>query len=183
MRLRPSVIDRDALREWFGGQTVGTYAALGREFGVEDATIRQSWVPAGMPGAGSREYDLAEVGAWRLEHLDRIESKQRTVQELNERELKRRTDEAEARKLEAQAHRLEFDNERERGDWMRISDVQAAISSILAVLNQRLMDFPHKLAPSLPEEQAKTVVPFMIREIGKQLTWCAEELRRKVVGD
>lgn len=186
LRLRPSNIDREALDEWFGGEWVETQNEVAREFGLSPNTIKQSWASEGMPGAGngrSSRYELAAVAEWRLRHLEKVESRQRSVQELNERELKRRTDEAEARKLEAQAQRLEFDNQVAQGDWVRVSDVTTATNTILAVLAQRMMDFPHKLAPSLSEPVAKQVVPFVQGEIEKLLKWCSEELRRKVSGD
>lgn len=182
LSLEPRLVDRAAVKAIVGDGVASNYSELAAAFGVQESTIRQGWALQGMPGRGDRRYPIAEIAAWRLEHLLAIEAKQRGVQELTDVELKRRTDEAEARKLEAQAHRLEFENERERGDWVRQSDVVTMVNTILAVLAQRMNDFPHKIAPSLPEGTAKQVVPFVQGEIVKLLKWVSEELRRKVTG-
>lgn len=171
---------KDLVKAVLGPGVATNYGELAEALGVKESTIRSRWATAGMPHKGKGRYPIAEIAFWRLKEDEANEERRDTKTEAA-REHARRREEAEARKAEIQADRLEFEHERALGRWIRLADVQRAIATILAVLSQRLSDMPHKLAPHLPEETAKTVVPFLQREVGRNLTWCDEELRRKVV--
>src|SRR5690606_1550714 len=103
-----------------GDRIVATQNEVAYEFGISPNTVKQSWRSAGMPGENGR-YRLAEIVKWRLEHEAKAGSVNRFA-DLADKELARKEKEAEVRKLELQAERLEREEEVAKGNLLPRAD-------------------------------------------------------------
>jgi hypothetical protein len=157
LRLKPCRLDAVAIRALVGDLVARTHAEVGREFGLAANTIKQSWAPQGMPGEQGA-YPIAEILLWRLEYEAKIDRGRSQFADLEDRELDRKQKEAEARKLELQADRLEREEAQAMGNLWSRQDVVTAWSAIFAVTAERLMVIPDDFAPELPTEMVSQIV-------------------------
>src|SRR5690606_32425576 len=122
MALNPSRIALEPLLALLGDRTVGTMNEVAAEFGMSPNTVKQSWRSAGMPGEQGC-YRLAEIVKWRLEHEAKLSGISNRFADLADKELARKEKEAEVRKLELQAERLERKEAMAKGELVAIADV------------------------------------------------------------
>lgn len=179
LRLREQPFDLESVAALVPGK-VATQNEVARAFGMSPSTIKGSWQSAGMPGTHGN-YNLAEIALWRLRHLEELDRKRRSVEDLDDAELKRRHAEAEARKLELQADRLEREEEQAMGNLVRRDSVTAAQKALIATFAERLVGIPDKLAPMLPTETSAELTEDIRGEISRALKALAESSSRDVL--
>lgn len=146
LRLRDNPFDESAILGLVGDRNAATHAEVAAEFGVQPNTVRQSWAPSGMPGSQGA-YPLAEIARWRLQHLAEADRRRRSVEDLTAEELKRRHSEAEARKLEAQADRLEREEQVALGNLIDRESAGAAVKAAAAFFAEQLDGIADQFAP------------------------------------
>lgn len=146
LRLRENPFNREAIESLTGGQKGRTLDDVARFFGLSPNTIKQSWASAGMP-AERGNYDFAAIAEWRLRHLAEADRKKRSVEDLNDAELKRRTSEAEARKLELQADRLEREEQTAMGNLIDRTAAAASVKAAAAFFAEQLDGIADQFAP------------------------------------
>lgn len=88
--------------------------------------------------------------------------------------------EAELRKLQLEADRLQLRLERERGDLISRTAVVREVSCILAFMSERLMQLPDKLAPRFPPHLAVQCTDTIRGDIERYLVWMSEQMEAAV---
>lgn len=179
LRLKPSRVDEDAIRSIVGLRVVDTLDAVAADFELSPNTIKQSWRSAGMPGE-SRRYDIAEILLWRLKYEASVDRGRSQYADLADRELDRKQKEAEARKIELQADRLEREEQTAMGNLVNRHDVVQAWSAMFAETSERLMAIPDDFAPELPVEQVTQVTERCRSKVSQILVRLSESGERAI---
>jgi hypothetical protein len=97
-RLAPRHVDRNVLGELIGEVVVENARELGVVFGLSHNTIRQSWRPAGLPGAVG-EFNVVDVLCWRLEYEEKLRKGSDADEPLDVTTVEQRLDAAIERRL------------------------------------------------------------------------------------
>lgn len=181
LRLKPGRLDEPTIRSIVGDGVAATHAELGREFGLATNTIKQSWAPAGMPGEQG-SYPLVEILLWRLEYESSLERGRSQYAELADRELERKHKEAEARKVELQADRLDREEQVAMGNLVPREDVVRALRALASTFAERMVMIPDQVAPTLPTEVVTEVTEQMRSQIARQLKAFSELSARDILG-
>ena len=179
LRLRDQPFDAEAIASLVPG-TAATQKGVAAAFGMSPNTVSGSWANAGMPGTKG-SYSLAEIARWRLQHLAEVERSRRSVEDLDDAELKRRHAEAEARKMELQADRLEREEQQAVGNLVRRDDVTAAMHAIINAFSEHLDGLPDQIAPMLPVANAAEITEDVRGLIKRMLKGFSEQSARDVV--
>lgn len=181
LRLKPGRLDERAIRSLVGDVIAKTHAAVGREFGLSANTIKQSWAPQGMPGEQGN-YPIAEILIWRLDYEAKVDRGRSQYADLADQQLDRKQREAEARKLELQADRLEREEQEAMGNLIPRGDVVRTLRALASTFAERMNMIPDKIAPTLPTELVTEVTEQIRTEIQRHLKAFSELSSRDVLG-
>jgi hypothetical protein len=170
IKLRPKSIDLPAIRKVVGTGKVKTLNDVAHEFGQSPNTIKQSWRGDGMPG-GPGGYPLAEIVAWRLQHLDDLDErtsgptpKSQSI-EIKDLEIRERLLDVKAKeRRDALAD----------GNMVDAHRCRSELSALIVVLRQRLGRVGANVEPMLPAEIAVDTRVEIDREVSRQMKWFAE---------
>lgn len=124
---------------------------LARLFGVTMETLRQ-WRIDGLPDEGktgkSVRFDVRKAIAWRVQRAANAET----------------PDDSKARKLKAEAERLEMQNAETRGELVRRDTVEREAREEAETLKQAMMNIPPRLAQILANESNAALVEAALAE-------------------
>lgn len=145
-------IREERIRSLLGEWKVATHADLARIFGVQASTIRQSWVPAGMPNDqdGEGRYSVADVFIWRVAHENQIRSKRTPAKDDTSANLERRMQQAEVEKAEADAEKARLTVDEMEKRLIDPTLVVSAFTSLLSELREELATVGDEMQPTFP---------------------------------
>lgn len=170
----------DAAEAVYGRRCVATLDDVAREFGVSPNTVKQSWRSNGMPGEGGK-WPLADILLWRLEYEAGLAAKRGNLSSASEREIERRQLEAETRKLELQADRLEREEQTAMGNLVPADSVVQMVSGLVAAHVKQLQQIADDLAPMFPQDKAAEYVRSIRLQVERRCTAFAESMARDVL--
>lgn len=186
LRLRPANLDESLIRRLAGNRVVKNLSEVAAEFGIEATTLRSGWRVQGMPGKAGA-WPLADILLWRLRHEAEVAARTRRDHAArgssgdSDRELERRQLEAETRKVELQAERLEREAQQAIGNLIDRQSAATSLRSMLAVTSNNLLTIPRAIAPSIPLEHAERITAEIERQIRRTLTNLSEKSGRVIL--
>jgi hypothetical protein len=169
---------RILLRDW----RVPTHADLARIFGVQASTIRQSWVPAGMPNDQDADgmYSVAEVFIWRAAHESQIRSKRTPVRDETSANLEKRMQQAEVEKAEADAEKARLTVDEMEKRLIDPTLIVSAFTSLLSELREELVTVGDEMQPTFPIGREKELAEEVNRRNSRILQAVSEKASRTV---
>ncbi len=105
-----------------------------------------------------------------------------TMSDLSDPELKRRKDEAETLKVEAQARQAQHDLDIAQGAFMPVEHVEALLAEILSAYTEIFTALPAKITTHISESEASKVIPVIDKDIKMALTGITEMLNSRLLG-
>lgn len=157
-----------------------TLPEVARAFGKSPNTIQHSWRAAGMPGKSGR-WPLLEILLWRRRHEHEVAVKRGNLSGASEREIERRQLEAETRKIELQADRLEREEQIAMGNLVPADSVVQLVSGLSAAHVKHMQQMADDLAPTFPQDTAPEYVRAIRLQVDRRLTAFAEALARDLL--
>lgn len=179
MASRPGEIDEKKLRASVGKWVAKSHAELASIFGVAGNTIKQSWVPAGMPGK-SPNYDVISIFLWRIQYESELTEKQTGTTA--------RSQSAELREIEIEDKRLDLERKRRRaaieeGDMVERHKVEREVAALLSVTRERFLRVAAMIEPMLPADVAVEVRVEIEKQIRRQCVSMSEMAARDVLNE
>lgn len=172
-------LDEQKLRACLGRRVARSHAELARIFGVSANTIRQSWVPAGMPGK-SPNFDAIAIAVWREGYEADLRHRQPG--------LSARSQAAELRELEIEDKRLDLQRKQRRaaieeGDMVERHKVERELAALVAVTRERFLRVAAMIEPMLPADIAVEIRIEIEKQIRRQLVALSEMAARDLLNE
>lgn len=172
-------IDEQQLRDCLGRQVARSHAELARIFGVSANTIRQSWVPAGMPGK-SPNFDVIAIMVWRAKYEADLRRRQPGTTA--------RSQATELRELEIESKRLTLQRQQriaamEDGDMIERHRAEREIAALVSVTRERLLRVASLIEPMLPAAIAVEIRVEIEKQVRRQLLAMSEMAARDILNE
>lgn len=137
--------------------------SLAVQYGYDESTIRQSWIPKGLDMSWSEEH----IRAWIVQEV---------LKPLRETDLREQMDREKLRKLQAEASQAELELDRQLGQVVDVGYLEASLSEYFSQLKNYLRTIPQKHYLELFESEDALVlktklsafIDEVLNEIGNQ---------------
>jgi phage terminase Nu1 subunit (DNA packaging protein) len=173
-------IREERIRSLLGAWKVPTHAELARIFGVQASTIRQSWVPAGMPNGQDTDgmYSVADVFVWRVAHESQIRTKRTPAKDDTAANLEKRMQQAEVEKAEADAEKARLTVDEMEKRLIDPTLIVSAFTSLLSELREELVTVGDEMQPTFPIGREKELAEEVNRRNSRILQAASEKASR-----
>ena len=105
--------------------------SLAIQYGYDESTIRQSWIPKGL----DMSWPEVQIRAWIVQEV---------LKPLRETDLREQMDREKLRKLQAEASHAELELDKELGNVVDVSYLEASLSEYFSQLKNYLRTIPQK---------------------------------------
>jgi len=136
---------------------------LAKQYGYDESTIRQIWVPKGLDMSLSEQ----DIRAWIVQEI---------LKPLRETDLREKMDREKLRKLQAEASQAELELDKELGNVIDIAYLESSLTEYFSQLKNYLRTIPQKHYLELFESQdalelkqkLSVFIDEVLNEIGNQ---------------
>jgi hypothetical protein len=105
--------------------------AIANQYGYDESTIRQSWIPKGLDMSWTEE----KIRTWIV---------QKVLKPLRNTDLREQMDREKLRKLQAEASQAELELDRQLGQVIDVEYLEASLSEYFSQLKNYLRTIPQK---------------------------------------